>query len=185
MAEDTNGTSSGESVYTEEEVNAEEGEGQTEDGKRVEWPPEANAYPEASVASKEVHATNGTNGVKVSTTNAMKVVKTKTKMVSESSVYHNSAVEIPGNGVIKTDLFRPGKLNMGNRWQGGGGQEDENGCRGGPPRPKAKLRDVEEILQTNSMTHSTYHVPPGTSRTRRAQDNYAKHLDGAIDGTTR
>lgn len=60
------------------------------------------------------------------------------------------------------DLFRPGKLNMGARWQGGGGgQEDENGCRGGPPRPKAKLRDVEEILQTNSMTHSTYHVPPG------------------------
>ena len=58
------------------------------------------------------------------------------------------------------DLFRPGKLNMGERWQGGE-RQDENGCRGGPPRPKAKLRDVEEILQTNSMTHATYHVPPG------------------------
>ena len=60
------------------------------------------------------------------------------------------------------DLFRPGKLNVGERWRGGaggGGRQDENG--GGPPRPKARLRNVEEILQTNSMTHATYHVPPG------------------------
>ena len=60
------------------------------------------------------------------------------------------------------DLFRPGKLNVGERWRGGaggGGRLDENG--GGPPRPKARLRNVEEILQTNSMTHATYHVPPG------------------------
>ena len=75
----------------------------------MEWPPEANAYPEAGGASKEVHAMNGTNGVKVSrdnaTSNAMKVVKTKTKMVSESSVYHNSAGEMhhPSGGVIKSN----------------------------------------------------------------------------------
>ena len=74
----------------------------------MEWPPEANVYPEANGASKEA-ATNGTNGVKVSennaTSNAMKVVKTKTKMVSESSVYHNSAGEMhhPSGGVIKSN----------------------------------------------------------------------------------
>ena len=59
------------------------------------------------------------------------------------------------------DLFRPGKLNMGERWRGAGGGFERVNENGEPPRPKAKLRDVEEILQTNSMTHATYHVPPG------------------------
>ena len=60
------------------------------------------------------------------------------------------------------DLFRPGKLNMGERWRGGSERQDENGSRGGePPRPKARFRDVEEILQTTNTAHTTYHVPPG------------------------
>ena len=134
MAEDT-ATSSGESVYTEEEVTEEEeGEGQTTttegkegktflefreyhlsrdlhacvrpDGKRVEWPPEADANPPvaATGASKEA-ATNGANGVKVSDTSSSgaKMV-VKTKMVSESNVYHNSAAEgHHPSGVIKSN----------------------------------------------------------------------------------
>ena len=113
MAEDT-GTSSGESVYTEEEVTTEEGEGQTEgnemniprvpclslkpnlhacpDGRRVDWPPpEGNANPtDANVASKEGATTNGTNGTSISTLKK----DVKWKKVSETNVYHNSNAEM-------------------------------------------------------------------------------------------
>ena len=76
------------------------------DGKRVEWPPEADANPPvaATGASKEA-ATNGANGVKVSDTSSSgaKMV-VKTKMVSESNVYHNSAAEgHHPSGVIKSN----------------------------------------------------------------------------------
>ena len=58
---------------------------------------------------------------------------------------------------------------MGERWRGAGGGFERVNENGEPPRPKAKLRDVEEILQTNSMTHATYHVPPGKEISSRGQ----------------
>ena len=58
------------------------------------------------------------------------------------------------------ELFRPGKLK--NRWnpqqQQQQGQDDEAALQ---IRQKTKLRNVNEILQTNSVTHASYHVPPG------------------------
>ena len=73
------------------------------DGKRVEWPPEAAN----GVASKEEATTNGTNGlVKVSSdaSSSSSGLKNfvKTKLVSESNVYHNSEMHHP-SGVIKSN----------------------------------------------------------------------------------
>ena len=78
------------------------------DGKRVEWPPEAAN----GVASKEEAATtNGTSGlVKVSdASSSSSGLKNfvKTKLVSESNVYHNSEMHHP-SGVIKSNCQHTG-----------------------------------------------------------------------------
>ena len=76
------------------------------DGKRVEWPPEAaNGGP-----SKEEATTNGTNGhVKVSSdaSSSASGLKNfvKTKLVSESNVYHNSSDMQHPSGVIKSNCL--------------------------------------------------------------------------------
>ena len=80
------------------------------DGKRVEWPPEAAN----GVASKEEATTNGTNGhVKVSSdaSSSSSGLKNfvKTKLVSESNVYHNSEMHHP-SGVIKSNCHHTSKL---------------------------------------------------------------------------
>ena len=86
---------------------------------------------------------------------------------------------------------------MNDRWRPSSQNSNPDSAgSGGPPRPKAKLRNVEEILQTATSVHTSYHIPPGeystgyshlehvhmkinagTSRTRRAQENYMKNVD--------
>lgn len=83
---------------------------------------------------------------------------------------------------LSRELFKPGRMNSDDLWKPNT-QLDEY-----PEQtivkmqtPRRTFKSLEDVLQgdqsSNPVKHSSYHVPPGTTRTRKAQDNYTKHLE--------
>ena len=59
-----------------------------------------------------------------------------------------------------SELFSPGKLDVGSRWKPPTGSEDGEKLSGAPKR---KFKSLDEVLQNENAPgkHITYHVPPG------------------------
>ena len=59
-----------------------------------------------------------------------------------------------------SELFSPGKLDVGSRWKPPTGNEDGEKLSGAPKR---KFKSLDEVLQNENSPgkHITYHVPPG------------------------
>lgn len=74
-----------------------------------------------------------------------------------------------------SEVFKPGKINADDRWKPTESSTITTTFYG---RPKRVMRNVEDILQNNGpATHASYHIPPGTTRTKKAQQIYNKHLE--------
>jgi len=160
----------------------------TEVTKRVEWPPAATgSESEAEVAREEnlEKEKSDKSGVDANDPEAVAEGRRHLKtFVSNSLLYHNSdsnmtsTQQMVGYG---REIFRPGKLNMSERYNPG--SNPDNGIiSGSVGRPKLKLRTMDDIVSVETKESSTgkrqscYYAPPGTSRTKMAQQMYKKHL---------
>merc|ERR1711962_283690 len=80
---------------------------------------------------------------------------------------------------LSRELFKPGKLNE-ERWKETteGDRPPNEEVKGGARRGFRKLDDFLHSDEKGPTKMPSYHVPPGTTRTRKAQENYQKHLEG-------
>lgn len=93
-----------------------------------------------------------------------------------------SNLEKHGQYTLSRDQFRPGKMNSDDLWKPN--QQQENYPQhtiSKTQTPRRTYKTLEDVIQVDRCSgpikHSSYHVPPGTTRTRKAQNNYAKHLE--------
>jgi len=126
---------------------------QTTLSKTVTWPPKSGGESSSSAAS-------------MAASKYMKVVE-ETQQTQPHSQY-----------TLSRELFKPGKLDE--RWQQSDSDEMSSLLNGQPqPRVRRNFRSLDQVLQPDqaSNTMPSYHVPPGTTRTRKAQENYQRHLE--------
>jgi len=83
---------------------------------------------------------------------------------------------------LSRELFKPGKLDE-ERWKescGEGTDKSVNHPTELDRCSKRGFRKLDDFLHTDEKGPAkmpSYHVPPGTTRTRKAQENYQKHLE--------
>lgn len=140
--------------YTEEEVSYVTEEDSEDEGKRVEWPP------------------HGHKGQGQAPTNGSHI-----KTFAAESIFHNDKQNKESLGTGR-EVFKPARMKTEEKWNPA---KQNPGFQ--PPaidtsKPKAKFRDIGDIMHTGTSKHTSYHIPPGTSRTRKAQEMYNKHLNG-------
>jgi len=162
-ASSTSSTSSPPPPLPEEENTSQNGVGvmtgmvtqTTEINKAVVWPPSKGASALASTAA----------------TRYMRQV--------EQNEDHKS-----NQYTLSRELFKPGKFNGEEVWNPAGGPNPEAnatgvmGTQGKGRGGCGGYRKLDDFLHNESGPNRmpSYHVPPGTTRTRKAQENYQKHL---------
>lgn len=106
---------------------------------------------------------------------SMATVTTSVRYISNHGIDESSDHINQQQMYLSKELFSPGKLDVGSRWKPSG---DDSGAKNLDGAPKRKFRSLDDVLQNENGPgkHITYHVPPGTTRTRKAQESYEKHL---------
>ena len=65
--------------------------------------------------------------------------------------------------------FQPGKMKTEDRWRS---QEEGGETRTEPERPKKVLRSIDTVRTQEPVGgHSSYKMPPGTSKIKRTQEH--------------
>jgi hypothetical protein len=135
-----------------------------EDGKIVHWPPP----PKEGEFVQKLES------------NISSAVSSSAKYSKFNCNNDNNAtsqqMDNPRTTALASELFKPGKLKADDRWKPAETIQQEN--QEEHQQVKRKFKTMDEVMQshTEPAKHRTYHIPPGTTRTRRAQDNYTKHL---------
>jgi len=109
------------------------------------------------------------------------------EIISSAAKKYVKSVESTNSGqhgqyTLSRELFRPGKMNSDELWKPNQQQEsypEETISK--TQTPRRAFTSLQDVLQDDQRSgpakHSSYHVPPGTTRTRKAQENYTKHLE--------
>jgi len=96
------------------------------------------------------------------------------------SVESNNTEQL-GQYTLSRELFRPGKMNLDDVWRPNQQENYPEETITKTQTPRRTIRTLSDVLQPDHHSGftkpSSYYVPPGTSRTRKAQEGYTKHLE--------
>merc|ERR1719367_1675331 len=86
-----------------------------------------------------------------------------------------------GHYTLSRELFQPGKFKSDEIWKPNQQQSYPEKTVTKTQTPRRTIKTLDDVLQNNmysgAVKQSSYHVPPGTTRTRKAQETYTKHLE--------
>jgi len=129
--------------------------------REVAWPPKGNDNPKLNDGMGEIISSA-----------AKKYVKT---VESENQSKH-------GQYTLSRELFQPGKFKSDEIWNPT--QQQQNYPQETVTKtqtPRRSFKSFDDVIQNNQNygfnKQPSYHVPPGTTRTRKAQESYTKHLE--------
>jgi len=87
-----------------------------------------------------------------------------------------------GQYTLSRELFQPGKFKSDEIWKPNDQQQNyPNETIKKTQTPRRTFKSLDDVIQNNQyggpVKQPSYHVPPGTTRTRKAQEAYSKHLE--------
>jgi len=129
--------------------------------RTVAWPPKEEGAPKMNDGMGEIISSA-----------AKKYVR---NVESNNSEQH-------GHYTLSRELFQPGKFKSDEIWKPNQQQQNyPEKTVNKTQTPRRTIKTLDDVLQNNmysgAVKQSSYHVPPGTTRTRKAQETYTKHLE--------
>merc|ERR1711963_874845 len=87
-----------------------------------------------------------------------------------------------GQYTLSRELFQPGKFKSDEIWKPNQQQDNyPDKTMTKTQTPRRTFKSLGDVIQNNQfggpVKQPSYHVPPGTTRTRKAQETYTKHLE--------